>query len=183
MRPLCVVDTETTGFSPHKHELIEIAAIKLDPSSLAEIGSFESKISPARLSDADPKALEVNHYSAEEWAGAPSLAEVMSNFAVFADGATLVGHNVSFDKRFIEEAMKSTGVGMSIDYHCLDTVSLAWPMRKNGSVRSLRLDSLAEYFKLDRSGSHRAMADARCCLEIFRRLTEIYAGMIARGDI
>ena len=57
---LCFVDVETTGLDPVRHELIELAAVRVDRHTLEPLDHVSVKVRPERLADADPKALEVN---------------------------------------------------------------------------------------------------------------------------
>lgn len=78
------VDTETTGLDPNKHEIIEIAILResvLPGGGGAIVESWSTKIAPTRIEDAEPKALEVNGYDKERWAGAPTFAEVADDIA------------------------------------------------------------------------------------------------------
>ncbi|MBC7174050.1 MAG: hypothetical protein H5U40_16530, partial [Polyangiaceae bacterium] len=93
--------------------------------------------------------------------------------APLLDGALIAGHNVGFDWDFLEAGFRRAGLVLpSVDYHRLDTASLAWPLVVTGELQSMSLDAVAKLFGLDRPHPHRALADARCALEVARRLVE-----------
>ena len=73
MMDLCFVDVETTGLDPVRHELLELAAVRVDRHTLEPLDHVSVKVRPERLADADPKALEVNGYSDDAWRDAVSL--------------------------------------------------------------------------------------------------------------
>ena len=57
-----------------------------------------------------------------------------------------------------------------MDHHSLDTMVLSWPLWAAGVVESLSLDAVTDYLGLERPEPHRALADARCSLQVARRL-------------
>jgi len=69
-KPIVVIDTETTGLDPAKHEVIEFAGIKIDPVTLEVIDTLTFKVKPLHIETAQSKALEVNGYTPEAWAEA-----------------------------------------------------------------------------------------------------------------
>ena len=71
-------DLETGGVEPH-HPTIQLAAIAVDDSG-REVSAFEQKIA-FKESDADPEALKMNHYTAEDWKGAINWQATAANFA------------------------------------------------------------------------------------------------------
>jgi DNA polymerase-3 subunit epsilon len=171
MKPLCFVDVETTGLDPQRHEIIEIGAIRVDPSTLAVTAEVEVRVVPLHVERADPESLRINGYSPEGWADAVYLDEAFEQLAPLADGAVLAGHNVPFDKAFLNEGWKRLGrVHPKVDHHTLDTASLAWPLYTAGTVQSLSLGALCEHFGIRRIFPHRALDDARAALELAKRL-------------
>ena len=171
MRPLAFVDVETTGLDPARHELLEIAVVRVDPRKLVVLEETDVRVQPTNLADADPESLRVNGYTPDSWDGALPLAEALDRVAPVLDGAILAGHNVGFDRAFLEAAWRSTGRSApSLDYHVLDTVTLAWPLLRAAQIDSLSLSAVAAHLGLERARPHRALADARCALDVARRL-------------
>lgn len=171
MKPLAFIDCETTGLDPQRHEIIEIGVLRVEPSTLAVMAEVDVRVVPMHLDRADPESLRINGYCAEGWAAAVYLGEAFDQIAPLLDGAVLAGHNVPFDKGFLNEGWKRLGrVHPKVDYHTLDTVSLAWPFYSAGAVKSLSLGALCEHFGIRRVFPHRAIDDARAALELAKRL-------------
>jgi DNA polymerase III subunit epsilon len=171
MRDIAFIDLETTGLDPERHEIIEVAVIRVNARDLHPIDEVECRVRPTRIGEADPAALELVGYSSQAWADAPSLVEAMTRIAPLLEGAILAGHNVAFDKGFLESAWRTAGSRPGgMDYHLLDTATLAWPLWSAGAIDRLSLDEVCECLGLSRQTAHRAMADARCSLEVARRL-------------
>lgn len=162
---LCFIDIETTGLNPAVHEIIEIALIIEGEEGLH---TFSTKIKPKYIEHADPKALEVNGFSHEEWRHAPYDMEVAEEIASLIDGKTLVGHNVHFDADFVEELLHKCGCKFSPRRRKIDTITLAhehlyfWPAH---SLSSLRL-----FFGISSLGEHRALKDCKDMRAIYYRL-------------
>jgi DNA polymerase-3 subunit epsilon len=159
------IDTETTGLNPVYHEIIEIAVIVesvLPDGTGTIVSSWATKISPERVDRADAKALEVNGYTPEAWAGAPSFGEVAPQISeLLASGGVICGHNVGFDVSFFEAAFARIGTGVRIPYHKLDTVTLAYAAWNNVGVGpGLSLDKLRKHLGIPMEGAHSALKDA-----------------------
>ncbi len=171
MKPLAFIDVETTGLDPERDEIIEIGVIRVDPKTLAEIGHTNLKVKPRRINFADPEALRINGYSPEKWKDAVSLEQALFEIEPLLEGATLAGHNVSFDKSFIAASWRCLDIkAPKMDYHIVDTAVLAWPLYRAGLIASVSLNPVCSYFGIERNNPHRAIDDAYCSLKVARRL-------------
>ena len=171
------IDTETTGFNPDKHELIEIAGIVVemenprDLSTYHVIEEFEYKIHPERIHDADPAALRVNHYDPSRWTHALTLEAAMKLVGEKTTGAVMVSHNISFDAGFVDKAFRLSGMANPMHYHRIDTVSMAHALLQgNQDVDHLSLRSLCHYFGIVQDTQHEALADTRALFELYKKL-------------
>ncbi len=171
MRPLAFIDLETTGLDPARHEILEIGVIRVDARTFTELDATDVRVHPARLEDADPEALRLNGYSPRRWENAASLPEALDWVAPLLVGATLAGHNVGFDRAFLEAAWRATGgPPPDLDHHLLDTAVLAWPLLAEGRIESLSLATVCTALGIGLHDPHRALSDAERSLEIARRL-------------
>ena len=169
--PLCFIDIETTGLDPWRHNLLEVALVKVHPRTLRELDAFETKVRPSRIDQADPNALAITGYSTFDWRKSIDIQTALAELTGRMDGCIVAGHNVRFDVGFIEAACRRCRVlPPRTDHHLLDTASLAWPLLATGQVDALTLDALCQHFDLEREQPHRAMSDVRCTLAIARRL-------------
>ncbi|MGI5865793.1 MAG: exonuclease domain-containing protein [Myxococcales bacterium] len=170
---LAFVDLETTGLDPSRHDILEIAVLRVDARSLEVLAQHDTLVAPERLEDVQPEALSVCGFSKAAWTNAVPLREALLAIAPLLEGALVAGHNVGFDWAFLQAGFARAGLTLPrVDYHRLDTASLAWPLVTSGELSSLSLDGLATLFGLERPRPHRALADARCALEVARRLAE-----------
>ncbi|WP_261771539.1 exonuclease domain-containing protein, partial [Myxococcus virescens] len=78
LRTLAFIDLETTGLDASRHEVLEVAILRVDARSLKVLAEYEARVKPTRLADADPKALAVCGYSDAEWRNALPLEEALA---------------------------------------------------------------------------------------------------------
>lgn len=169
-QPRAFLDTETTGLNPMQHEIIEIAIVLEHQDGRVE--EWCSKIKPVRLDRAEPKALEINGYAAhpELWENAPTFEEVLVTVLAKLDNAMLVGHNVSFDHSFVQEAIYRAGSKVRMGYHKVDTVGLAYAHLVPLGLESLSLDAIRTFLGWSKDGAHTALVDARDCRRLYHHI-------------
>lgn len=153
-------DTETTGLSPHKERLIEIAATKFRGEKILAEKSW--LINPGR--PIPPEATAVHHITDADVQGKPNFKTVYPEFEQFIRGAVVMAHNAKFDVGFIREECLRNNLQPPINL-VLDTLPLfrKWfPQSKHHS-----LDALNELFHIKQDNRHRADADTADTLLIF----------------
>lgn len=115
-----ILDVETTGLDPIKHEVIEIAVIDIHGRIL-----INTKIMPENIESASPEALAVNEYTPESWEGSPTWDQVRDRIFEVLDKKQVIGHNVNFDVRFIRAMFSKRGQAEpAIRYQMIDTSTL-----------------------------------------------------------
>jgi DNA polymerase III subunit epsilon len=121
MKSLAVIDVETTGLNPYRHDrVIEVAAVLLLPGQ-GIAAEFVTLVNPER--DIGPS--RIHGITASDIVNAPRFSEIAANLADILRGATaLVGHNVRFDISFLQSEYRRVGVAMP-NYVTLDTMNLA----------------------------------------------------------
>lgn len=169
-KSIAFIDTETTGLDPDAHEVIEYAIIRVNPAG-EETLRWETKIKPSNIESAHPKALEVNGYTEEAWADAPSMAEVGHAIADGLENCVLVGHNVAFDETMLKSSLKRAGINRRIPYHKVDTVTLAYEHLVPEGLESLSLDNIRKFLGWSAEGAHTAMKDVEDAMRLYRELT------------
>lgn len=170
-RPLAFVDVETTGLDHLKHELLELAVIRVDPYSMVIEEEYSTLVRPEHPETATAEAIAINGYTPEAWADAPGLIYALADAAPLLEGTMLAGHGVGFDHRFLVAGYQLARLPLRLgDYHLLDTASLAWPLLVRGEIDSLSLDAVCRALGIERPHPHRALADARCSLAVARAM-------------
>ncbi len=143
-----VVDVETTGTDPKMADLVEVAAVRVKGGKITD--RWSSLVNPGRAIVGH----QMHGISDKDVKGAPSPAEAARKIADFVGVAPFVGHSVGFDLGFIEEAL---GAKVSQGNY-LDTFVIA----REGypDLENYKLGTLAAYFGIELSQSHRALPDA-----------------------
>lgn len=132
---LALIDVETTGLDPDRHEMIDIGAIYIE-SDGRELGRFFVRMQPAHPERVDPSAQAVNGFSVERWQslGAVSAAEAADLFEAFHQSMAkdrkviFTAFNVWFDQAFVSRwlAREQHSFRHWYHYQVLDLPSMAW---------------------------------------------------------
>ena len=101
----CIVDIETNGSHLDRHQIIEIAALKIRDGKI--IDKYESLVYTKEI---NPIITEITGISAKDTVDAPSLETVMMEFKLFLGDAIFVAHDVKFDYNFISGSMRKVGL-------------------------------------------------------------------------
>ena len=170
-------DTETTGLYPASEALVEIGAVRFNllegPKEY-----FQTLIHPGR--PIPPMATSVHGITDEMVADAPSLEKALPAFLHFISGAVPMAHNAPFDIGFI--ALHSMRLGLALpEIPILD--SCMFSRRVLTNLPSHKLEFLTKEVLVSAETTfHRALADARSCMELFRHLIEKSCGNDASWD-
>lgn len=172
---IALTDIETTGLDPLKHEIIEIGLIVFDNKTLEIHGRFNFKIKPENIAGADPKALEVNGYNKEEWEeDGMTIFQALNFYAEATKGCTFMAHNASFDWSFLSVAFTRDNIKPEMNYHRIDTLSIAWGMLPHNKVFSWSLKTLCSYLGVPTEAKvHRALNGAEAAYGIYKKLMEM----------
>lgn len=157
-----VFDLETTGLDATKHEIIEIAAIRVNRDSthhetIQNLVKSTKKIPKkiVELTGITQKMLDCD---------GEAIDESLRDFATFVGDLRLVSFNAEFDMAFLNAATAKCGMTpFNNPVSCaLKMARRAWPGRK-----SYRLSDIAKDGNLDSKDTHRALADCQRTLTVY----------------
>jgi DNA polymerase-3 subunit epsilon len=157
----CIVDIETNGSKPQKHQIIEIGAVKVLNNTI--IDHYESLV---RCDEISRHITEITGISTEDTAEAPSLKAVLEAFRLFLGDAVFVAHSVKFDYSFVSAMMEKVGLEGLMN-RSLCTIDLT-----ERTISSYRygLAYLNEQLELyNEATHHRALSDAITAAKLFKR--------------
>lgn len=151
-----VVDVETTGLSPHRHDrVIEIAIIRLMAGGRFT-EEFVTLVNPGR----DLGPTQIHGITAKDILEAPAFADIAGDVLHRLSNAVIVAHNVGFDTAFLIAECGRAGVTLP-DFPKLCTLRLAGIVSDRESGRGLA--DCCEHFGIELKEHHSAAEDARAC--------------------
>jgi DNA polymerase-3 subunit epsilon len=158
-------DTETTGKYPLTSEICEIAAVKWRGGKIVD--TFQTLVKPSRPMGAE--VIAIHGITNEMVETAPAIDKKIGEFHKFIEGSILVAHHAPFDLGFIAVELERAGLALPpLPALCSSLLS----RRLFPESRDHRLQTLIDFFKLEKGTAHRALDDAKACLEVGLRCLE-----------
>ena len=156
-----VFDIETTGFSAETDHIIEIGAVKLRNNEIVDrMDVFVNPKVPIPF-----RITQLTHIDDSMVEGADPIEKVLPAFLDFCGDSVIVAHNASFDTGFIRK--NAERLGLPYDPTIVDTVGLSRLLLPN--LNRYKLDTVAKELKVSLENHHRAVDDAECTAEIYRK--------------
>ena len=147
----CIVDIETNGSKIEKHQIIELAAVKVKNGKI--IDRFESLV---EVNEINPHITTLTGITVADTKDAPKLKEVLIKFKLFLGDAVFIAHDVKFDYSFISKSLQKIGFAPLLNR---SLCSLALAERTITSYR-YALSYLNDTLQLNPNPRHhRAMSD------------------------
>lgn len=159
----CVLDTETTGLSAYYDEVIEIGILRVRNGEITD--RYEQLVKPEN--EIDGFITSLTGITNEMVADKPSIENVKSDVLAFLGSDVIVGHNTSFDIRFL-----AAGFQEDISNEYMDTMQFARKLYPELSHH--RLSDLSEYLHLT-NNEHRAIADCVTTKELYETMKAVMA--------
>jgi DNA polymerase-3 subunit epsilon len=174
---ITVIDTETTGLLPEQHEIIDFAAIILEPQrdgSNKIIKRYKFKIKPKHLETAQAAALKINGYTDFAWRRAKTIEHHLPTIKkIIEESETLLGQNLLFDIKFIESAFLKEGQEPPKFPKYIDTKKMATVLLNEGMIKSTSMDSMCKHFQINFNGkAHTAIVDCERTISVWERLSK-----------
>jgi len=162
-------DTETTGLDPAQGErVIEIGAVELI-NHIPTGRTFQRRINPGRpVSEA---TIRITGITDADLVDCPPFEhpDIVDAFLSFLGDATLVAHNASFDRGFLNAELERCGRAPIGESRWVDTVAMA---RKRFPGAPASLDALCKRFdiSLESRTFHGALLDSQLLASVYLEL-------------
>jgi DNA polymerase-3 subunit epsilon len=162
-----VFDTETTGLRPDAGDrVISLAGVRVAGTRVKRRETFDALVHPGR--PVPPDSTRFHGITDRDVAGAPPLDVVLPAFLAFVGHAVLVGHEASFDMRFLAPEARRLCLPSLTSRPILDTRLLSRSL--HGPAEDHSLEAIALQLGVPVVGRHSALGDALTTAEIFVRL-------------
>ncbi|GKT12054.1 MAG: DNA polymerase III subunit epsilon [Thiomicrorhabdus sp.] len=178
-----LLDTETTGFDPHKGDrIIEIGAVELIKRRLTN-HNYHQYVFPER--SVPQEAIAVHGITDDYLKDKPIFAKVADDFMEYVQGAELIIHNAPFDVGFInnELALLPNNKWGKIEDHCTITDSLKMARKTYPGQRN-SLDALCKRLGIDNSNRtlHGALLDSEILADVYLTMTGGQTALFASSN-
>lgn len=178
-----VFDCETGGLDETKNPITQYAAVILDGKTLKEKDRFETFIKPYNDLTIEKQALEHTMVTMSDINAGINLGQFVKTVTAWWESHRAkakvkemgrlvpVGHNVTFDLRFINYALALEGAETTEEWmypNLIDTFSLGKMAFGIGGDEKLNLGACCERAKIKLTDAHGAMNDVEATAELFR---------------
>ena len=166
-RPLVVFDIESTGTTPRKDRIIELAAVKLMPDG-TEISKCWLMNPGVKI---PPETTKIHGITDEIVKDCPTFADKADEIFAFFEGCDLSGFNADrFDIPCLEEEFARVGKNFApSSRRHVDVQRIYHRMEPRDLSAAVRF-----YLGRDHTCAHGAEADARATLEVLKAQMEKY---------
>jgi DNA polymerase III subunit epsilon len=165
-----ILDIEATGGKVGEESIIEIAIYKFDGEEIVD--QFISLVNPEKK--IEPFVQKLTNISEKMVKTAPKFHEIAKRIVEITEGCILVGHNVTFDYRMLNQEFNRLGYTYEKDW--IDTFEYAEKLIPN--MPSYSLGKLCDSLGIVVTDRHRASGDARATLALFKMLMDKDNGKI-----
>lgn len=158
-------DTETTGAYPLDSEICEIAAVKWRYGQVVD--TFQTLVKPQQvISDF---IIGIHGITNEMVANSPAITDVIANFHRFISDSVLIAHHAPFDLGFVAYEFEKKSLSLpTLPALCSSLLTRKiFPESPNH-----KLQTLIDFFGIEKGTAHRALDDSKACLKVFLKIAE-----------
>lgn len=152
-----ILDLETTGATPLKDRITEIALVRFENG--VEVARWETLVNPEV--PIPPFIQSITGINDDMVRDAPTFNRVADTLLGYLDGAVLAAHNVRFDHGFLKNEFKR--IGVTLRQRVLCTVKLSRKLYPQYHQHGL--DAIMQRHGLSTQARHRAMGDVNLLID------------------
>lgn len=208
--PIVVYDLETGSTNPNKTQIVEIAAVALNPRTLEIIPDSEfyslvnimdeEEAHAKGYDEVQDKALEVNGKTREQLADAPGIKTVWTQFCGYLSNLKYkndqwsnpipAGYNIlGFDNIILDRVASNFGpydndrlkAKIWHPIYAIDLMqALMFWFENTKEPSRMSLDAFRKYFGMSDEGAHAADTDVKQTAEIVVRFLKLHRAMFPR---
>lgn len=160
-----IIDIETTGLSPNREKITEIAIYVHDGEKVVD--EFTTLLNPEiAIPYRITQLTGINNKMVEN---SPKFYEVAKRIVEMTEDTIFVGHNVHFDYNFIRKEFREFGY----DYQRKKICTARLSRKLLPGRRSYSLGKLCQELGIQNQNRHRAFGDAAATVKLFEILLKV----------
>ncbi|MEZ5083414.1 MAG: exonuclease domain-containing protein [Bacteroidales bacterium] len=160
-----IIDIETTGLSPNREKITEIAIYVHDGEKVVD--EFTTLLNPEiAIPYRITQLTGINNKMVED---SPKFYEVAKRIVEMTKDTIFVGHNVHFDYNFIRKEFREFGY----DYQRKKICTARLSRKLLPGRRSYSLGKLCQELGIQNENRHRAFGDAKATVKLFEILLKV----------
>ena len=160
-----IIDIETTGLSPKREKITEIAIFVHDGEKVVD--EFSTLINPEV--DIPYRITQITGINNKMVKDSPKFYEVAKHIVEMTEGTTFVGHNVHFDYNFVRKEFRELGYDYQRKVICTAKLS----RKLLPGRRSYSLGKLSPELGIENPHRHRAFGHAAATTRLFEILMKV----------
>jgi len=178
-----IIDTETTGLSPRFNKTLTVGLLLINPTKpKLEILDSAHIFVKHKNYNSQKEAMKVNKINIEQhnlYAVHPPKACQQINTFLQKNNArktTIVGHNIHFDKGFLNALFQQGNSNYPFHTESEDTMRIWRNLQKQEIIPNhLRatLSHLATHFNIDYTKAHDALADCHITAKVYHEMLKL----------
>jgi DNA polymerase III subunit epsilon len=167
LRPLVVLDLETTGTWIEKDRIIEIAMIKVSPDGQKEV--YDSRVNPCM--PIPPVISELTGISDADVKDAPAFVAIAAKVLAFIGDSDVGGFNLErFDLPLLAREMSDAGLKFEWQNRAIYDAQKIYHLHERRDLFA----AFAFYCKQELKDAHSALADTQATLAIIEAQVDCY---------
>lgn len=163
--PYIILDIETTGLDPTKHEITEIAALKIKNKEVVDV--FNTLVKPRQK--ISYQITQLTGITDEMVEDKPPFSDIIPMFLSYIKGHYLVAHNADFDIPFIRHHLKLNKKDLDNQILCSLKISRLFLPQ----IHNHKLHTVAKHFGVSAQNRHRALGDVETLYQFWFNLLEL----------
>lgn len=182
-RNLLVIDLETTGPNPIRHDVLAVGLVPLHDATrgaVVYVRPTEPRWSPFAIANFKKFSIDWEEQAIDPVAACEAIESYLRREFVGAE-VTPIGHNIGFDVAFLRKLAFTGGRDelQLLSRRALDTHTMLYLLHLQGRVPAgaLTSDGAFEHFgiQVTEEARHTALGDARATRELVIRLLDMLA--------
>ncbi|MEO6124057.1 MAG: exonuclease domain-containing protein [Ilumatobacteraceae bacterium] len=167
-----VVDVETSGLSPTRHRVLQVAVVVADGSGNV-LDSWVSLVRPRWRWMFRLGPRHIHGLDRASLRKAPPASDVFSELADRLAGTTFTAHNASFDAAFLQRGAHRLGIALELSTQ-LCTLRMSRKLDPNRQV-SHRLADVSARYGVSNAKPHDALEDALATAAVLPHLLRAHS--------